>query len=200
MPVQIPPGFAQASVELRHEQYARPAYNVWGWGGAAEYDDPTAAANAFMGVYATLAPILDPQVRVYSVRLEIGQDGGEPVIGFSDLAPYVGTRSGTSVSPALAVRGIKRTGLGGRRNRGSFFLPWAVASNNVTEQGNIVPAALTATQTAMSTFFESWDIPAQGLFILHGTGNSEIPAPTPITGLTADPIISNQVRRQVKRG
>lgn len=201
MPVQVPPGFAQASVEMRHSGYSRAAYNVWGWEGVGEYPTPEAAANAFMDGYGVaFAQLLDSQVSIYSVRLEIGQDGGEPIIGFSNAPPFPGTRSSASVSPALAVRGIKRTNLGGRRNRGSFFLPWATSQASVSEGGQIQTATLTTIQDRMTAFVEQWTTTDQGLYILHGTGASELPEPTQITGLQADPVISNQVRRQTKRG
>lgn len=198
MTVQIPPAFAQVSVRFRHTSYARPAFNVWGWEGATEYDTPEDAANAFLETLAPWAPQLDSQVQIDQVRVAIGQDGGEPVLGFSSAPPVLGTASRDSSPPALAVRAIKRTNLGGRRNRGSCFIPWAVNRLNVTETGNIATPTITAWNTILGTWLDGWNDPGYGLYLLHGTGNTEVPEPTRITGLQVDPIISNQVRRQTR--
>lgn len=195
----IPPGFAQVAIETRHQSYIRPAVNVFG---IAMPSGSGAARPALVKVadawFANMLARFDNETRFYSARIAVGQDGGPPVTAevFPDTA---GARAISSLPPAMALRVRFGTSLGGRRGRGSMFLCWALAEGTVNEVGNINPAEVTGWEAVINSFrdeLEAEDVP---MHLLHSTGLTEPPPPTPIEVSGVDPVISNQVRRQLRR-
>lgn len=198
MSVQIPPGFAQFSIGHLLSGYTRRAFTVWGVDlGGTGSPDPDVLADQFQTLYADSVGLqIDSSVTISQTRAVVGQDG-EPLVGTA-VGLESGSASRESAAPALAALVNLNTGLGGRRNRGRKFLPWAVSDQNVTENGTIQTAAVTALQTAVSTFHA--DVRAEGweIVVLHGEGSTPIPSPTEVTSLTVSPIISTQRRRQTR--
>lgn len=195
----IPPGFAQAAIETRHSSYARPSVNVFGLTVPSGGIDPTdLAADVHLAWSTTIRPIQDNETRTQRVRVAIGQDGGPPIIG-EYSPPLIPGRTLASLPPAMAVRLTWPTAVGGRRGRGSSFLTWSVGEQDVNELGNIAPAAVTTHQTAAQQFRLEMEEEGMPLVLLHSTGISEVPPPTVITNAGVDPVISNQVRRQIRR-
>lgn len=199
MTTQIPPGFAQIALEWRHALYARPAVNVFGVANETGDPAPQAVAEA---VQAAIAPTLllrmDTNVTLQRIRAVIGQDGGPPIIGevFPALA---GQRGMNSPSPALAVRAVATTASGGRRGRGGMFLPWWVPVGSVSETGQITTQEVAAGGISLDLFHE--ELIGEGVpwYLLHSTGVSLPPPPSEVLAVTVDPVISNQVRRQIRR-
>lgn len=196
----IPPGFAEVSLRIRHTLLARAAFTTFGISIVAGGGNPQdLAAQVDMACAPFLYAGFDTNVVVDRVRVTIGQDGGPPVIG--DLpVNRPGGRGMNSTAPALALLVNKVTSLGGRRGRGRFFLPWYVSVANVSEAGTIAPAEVTSLQTRMAEWHGDFDDQGISPVILHRTGVSVPPAPTPIVGFQVDPLISNQVRRQPRMG
>lgn len=198
MAVTIPPGYAQASVEHWLTGYNRPAVTTWG---VKIQGTPAAGAaglaQIFQDHYITaFMPRTDSNVRIRSTRMVIGQDGGEPLVGVADNGA-TGSSSRSSTAPALALMATKNTGLGGRRNRGRVYFPWAVSDDSVAENGAVSEGTLTAWNGSLEEF---WDLLDQstlfdGLYVLHGPG---LGAPTEVTGLQANPTIRTQKQRQVR--
>jgi hypothetical protein len=95
----------------------------------------------------------------------------------------------------------KNTSLGGRRNRGRFYLPWAVDEGQVGENGAISNTQVNSLQARANKLLlnmaggvgTGWPL-LDGAMLLH---NDEY-IPTPITGLVANPTIRTQRRRQVR--
>ena len=198
MSVQIPPGYAQFSVGHLLAGYTRRAYTVWGIDlGGTGSPDPDVLAGQFQTIYdETLGTQIDSNVTISQTRAVVGQDG-EPLVGVTDLID-TGSASRESTAPALAALLHLNTGLGGRRNRGRKFLPWAISDSGVLENGTIASASVTALQSAASDFNiavrdEGWEV-----VVLHGEGISAVPPPTPVTTITVSGIVSTQRRRQTR--
>lgn len=197
--VVIPPGYAQVSFEYRHTSYARPAYNVFGVNPPTP--DPLQIARDmrdFFNATGSLVSRLDTQVNLSRVRAVVGQDGGPPTVG--DIYPLTpGLRNQQSTSPALAVRVLWATGFGGRRGRGTQFRPWWISEGDVDEAGNISPTPALSVANAEEVFQNLLATNDYVPVLLHGTGVSAVPTPTPVISTGVDPVISNQVRRQTRR-
>lgn len=196
MTLVIPPGYGHVDISLRHEAYQRDAHVTFGVAGAgANVED--VAGEVGTAFSTTMTAQLDSQVRMRLVEVTIGQDGGDPIV-ISEVWNLVGGTSGASVPPALAVGISKRTMFGGRRNSGRMFMPWWLQENQVDEVGVIIPAAVSARQTAVTQFLSVLEADGFPMVLLHRTGNTPVPSPTPVTSLQVDPVISTQVRRQVR--
>lgn len=198
----IPPGYAQIAFEIRHDLYNRPAVNVFGVELEGGFVLPTDVAEAAMRAFAAEGSIrngLDTNAALYRVRAAVGQDGGPPTIG--DIYPSAqrGSAGINSTSPALALRALWTSAVGGRRGRGSQFRPWSVAVGNVSETGQISAGAVTAALGREQQFFDSLVAEDVSPVILHALGVSATPPPTAVIAVGIDPVISNQVRRQVRR-
>jgi hypothetical protein len=106
------------------------------------------------------------------------------------------TNTGDPLPQNSAVLVRKRTGLAGRRRQGRMYLP-PIYNQSVSAVGRIDAGGLTALQTSTDVFLSSLNNSPnlQGMVILHSTGISTAPVPTPVTTLTVQPIIATQRRR-----
>lgn len=198
MPVVIPPGFAQFSIEHWLVNYTRPAVTVWGLALHGDVFDPDDMADTLLSIYATnLSPGFDSNVTLRDCKIVIGQDGGDPVVGQS-TTQFNGAAVRESTAPALACLIRLNTGLGGRRNRGRKFLPWALSDNSVSEMGAVEPSAVNGWNTRMANFQAGIELTDWRLALLHGTGSTPVPPPTEITNMTCSPVVSTQRRRQAR--
>ena len=109
------------------------------------------------------------------------------------LAPENGTVSGDPMTPQVAYLVKKLTALGGRRNRGRFYLPGVVESK-VDGAGNVLGAFQTTIQTSMDDFMTDTGAADIGVVILHSDGGT----PTDVTSLQVEPKVATQ-RRRLKR-
>lgn len=143
-----------------------------------------------------LEEFLSANYRWNGLTAYVGQDGGPPVTMYSSNG--VGNFAGAydSFPPNSAFLVHKRTDLAGRRNRGRMYIP-GIGQNQVDDQGNVLAAQITSANTVlaqwMGTLFSGGVF--DGPVILHATGISPTPPPTPITSITLDPRIASQRRR-----
>lgn len=195
MPV-IPPGFADVSIPIQHALVQRTAYVTWGVEVETGGGDPDAVANDLQEIWNdTIRTLLDNQVRTGPLRVTIGQDGGDPTVGFGPRDDP-GGRSTSGPSPAIALLVRKRTGLGGRRNRGFMYLPWATGESQIDEAGNIAGGEVDVWNGVLDSFHGSLAGDGYPMVILHDAGLSAVPDPTPVASLDLKSRVSNQVRRQ----
>lgn len=197
----IPPGFLSASYELQLTGFSRSAFITMGHENNTGANDPVAIAEALLDVMITGTSFdngLDSNVVMRSCTVRLGQDGGEPIVGVG-TGSTPGSLSSASPPANVAVLVHKRTAAGGRRNRGRLFLPWYVIETNVQEDGTID----SGTVSGMNGFMAGWrnemitaNLPP---VLLHSVGQTIAPAPTPITSLTVDNLVSTQRRRLGRR-
>lgn len=196
----IPPGYAECSIEFWLAGYLRPAVITQGVKitGASDGSGNT-VADQFDNAFTTpLLALFDANVTVRNAKAVIGQDGGDPIVQVSTNAGP-GTSSRESTAPALALMVTKNTALGGRKNRGRNYMPWALADSDVAENGAVNPTRLTSWQTALDTYLDNLEGGAgsllDGAYILH---TDPLTAPTQVTGFSPNPAIRTQRRRQVR--
>lgn len=198
MTVQIPPGYASFAVEHWLLNYARPAVCVWGLNYPAGLGDPVLAANQIQSAYiSAFAAGIDSNVTIRSSKLTIGQDAADPIVAVATTSGP-GTAVRESTAPALAVMLELNTNLGGRRNRGRKYLPWAANDTSVSEQGILEASSVTGWNSRAAAFISGLDSYDVSLVILHGTGSTTVPAPTPVTSITTNPVIRTQRNRQTR--
>lgn len=194
-----PSGFGAISVQIVHSGMTRPAYLTFGVDPAST--DPQTVAGLISGGIAaagSLASALDTECTVSEVRVSLGTDGGEDIVG--GLSTAVAGGSGTtSVPPNCAVLVHKRTARGGRRGRGRLFIPWCVGEGSVDEAGIIASAAQTSIQNAMNTWLNNMTTNNVPMVLLHDPGITVPGAPNLVTALSVDKLISTQRRRLGRR-
>lgn len=198
--IVIPPGFVHVDHTINLQGYARSAHVTYGWEPVESMGSPDDVAEHLHDIFTSGAwgvrQVLDSNSTVTRTNVTIGQDG-EPLVGeFQN--PLPGLRGLTSLPPAMAVHWRKRTALGGRRNQGGMFLPWCLSENQVDEAGAISAGEVAAQQGFANAWFDALNNLGQ-MVLLHRVGISAVPDPTPVTSLAVTPIISNQVRRQLRR-
>ncbi len=90
----------------------------------------------------------------------------------------------------------KRSGLGGRRRRGRLYLP-PPPEGAVGPTGLLTAGELGLMQTAMTNWLAAMNTSPgiEDMVILHSTGISGTPAPTPVNQLVVSPTIATQRRR-----
>lgn len=201
MPLLIPPGFAQAAVEMRHVNDPDPWYCTFGVDTSAAGGDFLGVAESIWGAWSsTIGLQLSTNVSTTGVTLRVGQDGGPPlIVNYVDTSP--GTASAAMLPQNCAALYDKSTASAGRRNRGRFFIPGILKEGQVSDTGIIESAARADLQIQASAFLDSLntgggvepDIPSP-MVILHNSGVG-VGAPTVVTALTVQSTISTQRRR-----
>lgn len=195
MTIIVPPGFAHIDLSFRHSLYQRDAHCTYG---VNIGENPEQIADFCLSAWmSAMNAHLDNNVTMREVTATIGQDGGDPLIDTA-LNTTPGGRSAESTPPALALLLTKRSGVGGRRNTGRMFLPWFNSEASVSETGIVAPSTMTSYQTAVTAWLAFHTNGTVPMVILHRTGISTPPSPTPVTQLVASNVISTQVRRQVR--
>lgn len=196
----IPPGFAECSIEHWLAGYLRPAVTTMGVKISGTEGEDGNVADAFHNAFAlAFLDRIDANVTIRSAKAVIGQDGGDPIVQES-TASSTGTSTRDSTAPALALMLTKQTALGGRKHRGRMYFPWAVSDTGVAENGAVQESTLTNWRASCDTFMTWLNVdPTDGLldgaYILHSS--FETP-PTLVTGMSPNPAIRTQRRRQVR--
>lgn len=198
----IPPGYAEASIPLKHGGLARAAVITFG----VELNDvpTTADANAMLVTWKDfMQSSLDASVTAGPLTYRVGQDGGEALV-VPGSTTFQGTRDTTGSTPAnLAMLLHKRTSRGGRRGRGRMYIPWVLADTDVDEVGAVLSSVVASWNTGLATLLINIQSTSKvdNMVVLHspsrpGTENPTSPgSPNVVTTLVADPIIGTQRRR-----
>lgn len=197
MSLIIPPGFAAVSIPIRNFAVTRAAAITFGIEvpGSPVPDELAAEVQSIFA--ATVGSRMDASCSIGNTRVAIGQDGGEPVLGFAP-ASTPGGRALDATAPALAVLIQKRTARGGRRGRGNLYLPWACADNTVTEAGILATTEVNGYNTELNNWRTNMASESMNLTLLHSEGITAPGDPNEITSMQVSPVISHQVRRQTR--
>lgn len=199
----IPLGYAALSIEHWLSNYTRPAVVTLGAKILGTETGGVNLADAFHEAFSeAFRARMDSGVTLRNARAVVGQDGADPLVFDSTLStPGAGGRESTA--PALALMLDKRTGIGGRRNRGRMYFPWAVADSEVSEQGAVASAALNNWSSACVTFMQEMTAVGSSvgthLFDFPALLHSDVEAvPTEITSMVPNPVIRTQKQRQAR--
>lgn len=129
--------------------------------------------------------------QLIGVRLRTGDDPG-PGPTYEHTETTNGGESGDPVPAQCATLIAKRTALGGRKNRGRFYLPGLLASH-VDTDGSIKSGTLSTLQTAFNNLLITYNTitGVGGAVVLHsGAG-----APAEVTDLRVEGSLASQRRR-----
>lgn len=201
MSVVIPPGYASAAVEMRADGDPGPWYITFGVDLSEAGGDHDAVIDTISDAWNnTFAKQLTNTAATTAYILTVGQDGPDNLIIRRDV--NVRSESDTGKLPQnCALLVSKNTELGGRKNRGRFFLPGVLNENAVNNIGVIEPGTVTVYQGYATQFKDTL---LQGgvtsqvacpMVILHNAGVGATPPPTPVISLTVSSVIATQRRR-----
>lgn len=151
------------------------------------------------------ASMEDQAPSVYTLvgtTLYIGNGAGNPSnVAISTNPPVTGGGTGTPLPTNCALLVRKQTNLAGRRGKGRFYLP--PPSDGLTNAVGVIDGAtVTALQGFLDLWYDNlrlpWDIGTTafpGAFILHATGDSTLPPPTPVAAFVVQGTIATQRQR-----
>jgi hypothetical protein len=198
MTTVIPAGFAHVvhSYSLVGDN-ERMAYTYGIALGDLPLDGLNGVAEQLHGLTAqNLWDLPAPEYALESTEVQGAGTPGDP----GPVGVFVSRIGGTGTNSHLPQNSStlihKRSGAGGRRNRGRLnFIPPGEAS--VANNGAINPASVTGFQTRFTAWLQAIQAltAVADMVILHSIGISTVPPPTVVTSLTVDPVISTQRRR-----
>lgn len=196
MSLVIPPGYIQ--LVYRSALAGDAEECLWTMGMAmGSFADGQAAVDGMQGAFVseyTAATILTGW-SFLGVRGYVGQASGPPAVFESAGAVVVGSNAGPGLPPNCAFLVQKRTGLGGRRNRGRFYLPagFGVGEDSVPITGVMAEAQRAALDTRINNaMFNATD-----LVLFHDELTPGGTVPTPITSLIMQARLAT-VRRRLR--
>ncbi len=190
----IPPGYVAWSLPMRHDLVPRPSFITGGVKKETATNDPTVLADLIGAQFyaaGSLVTNLDNTVLLGPMRVSIGQDGGPPIVGEGVNTARGGTSRSTP-PPNVAVLVKKRTALGGRTNRGRFYIPWYVNETSIDEAGQLDSGSKAEIQTAMNALRGNLAVAGVPMVVLHSTDPA---VPAVVIALTLDPLVATQRRR-----
>lgn len=200
MALVIPPGFAEAAIEFKHNSDPQPWYVTFGVS-TSEYTDgyPVMANDIASRWYATVGLFLSHDVRITGCRLTIGQDGTD------NLTIFVPTElQGPAVQDMLpqncALLVQKQTATPGRKGKGRFYVPGVLQESKVNAVGGVDGSFLSDVQVQLNSFLNDMSEPdgpfgAIPLYLLHNNYGAATPLPSTILGLVGQSTIATQRRR-----
>lgn len=198
MTLVIPPGFGEASIQLRNAGDPEPWYVTFAVDLTEAAGDFAEAAGivgtAFVNSFLTQ---MNEATTLVGVNLRVGQDGSDPL---SVYVPVGETGTGSSAklpqNCALLVR--KATARGGRSGKGRMYIPNVLPETAVDNVGVIDSATVTAFQDVadeLLTQLTGDPGPSLPMVLLHNNSLTVDPTPTPVTALVVDSLIATQRRR-----
>lgn len=139
-------------------------------------------------VEARLMPPVSSNIILTSVEMKIGPGESGPTFVAPTNEP--GGASGSGMTPNVAYLFKKRTNLGGRKNRGRFYMP-GVTESPVDSVGAIEAPTLAVLQTAANNFLADLAAADSPMVVLH----NDVTTPTEVSSLIVDPRVATQRRR-----
>lgn len=199
------PGYADVSVQLRHSLLNRSAYLTFGCNpSGTDAATMASAVNTAINASGSLKTMLDNNVSIGTITVRYGVEAADDVVATFGSA-VVGTLTQASMPPNVALLVYKKTTRGGRRGRGRLFIPWALQTAAVAEDGQIVSSYILTANAALEQFRATLITSDMPMCILHrpsapGTQKPSVPGtPDPVTQLIASPLVSTQRRRLGRR-
>jgi hypothetical protein len=179
-----PAGFAQVNISYNQELLSQVGEVTFGIQAAA-YD--TALANLILDAWQTeFRPVCFNGHTIGPAEL---RTSGNLVFTSTDPA-LAGTGGSPGATSQVAYLIRKITDLGGRRNRGRWFLP-GVVEGEVNSGGFLDSGIVVALETAADAFAATLGAADCTVYLLHSDGG----APTEVTSYQVAPQVATQRRR-----
>lgn len=156
-----------------------------------------------------LKALFDDNVTIQKPFISLGDGSTTPSQAVGAAVTVAGTRAGiVSAPPQVSVIWRKFSTVGGRKNRGRTYIPWILATGDVSEAGVVLAGTLTTIQTATNTFLSHLAgdpnpmvIPNKTLALDGSTGKyfvTAITAGPTVASITVENVIGTQRRRLVR--
>lgn len=196
----IPVDFGQVTATFSGSGVPTGAAITYGFANGSLSSAATIASTMRGLIQTHLMPPLIQNTGLAKVLVKLGPNEDGP------SAEVSSTTAGGDVSaqapPNVAYLVQKSTLLGGRRNRGRFFLP-GVDETEVDQTGLVSAGKLASLETAVDNFFDALVTADLPMFLLHNDEVDEngdpipgtAPAPTAVTSLNVSSIVATQRRR-----
>lgn len=182
MPLVIPSGYAQCSIEIQAALDTDPYFVTFGIQSPIVTDVAEDVADSFSTAWAAR---LDNGFTITGCRVR------DSVSVDEFAANTTGTRAGTELPCNCACLIRKRSSLVGRKNRGRMFMPGLLPASDIGETGIIQSTLRTNIQNAANAWFTDMSTRGFDLAILHTSSTS----PTLVSSLEVDNVIATQRRR-----
>jgi hypothetical protein len=137
-----------------------------------------------------LTGVMGNVYRFEGVVVTIGQSGADLILTSEDGAAQ-GTQGANLLPQNCSALFKKSTGVGGRKNRGRFYVP-GIAEALVGDTGVLSAGAITQFQGQADDFLGDLNTALLPMVVLH---TSPLDTPTTVTALTIDTRIATQRRR-----
>lgn len=208
MPQHIPTGFTSWSLGFTNGLSSRTSFVTGGLDtSGVDMEDTGVRTGLATGLRSLFSPRIDSNVTLGPVHFRTGPYPPEALV-FTDLATTAGGRSMNSPPSSVAMLVHLATGRGGRRGRGRWFLPWAVAEDEVNEVGAVSGAEQVSWNADFVGGLAAMVTAGAPLVLLHSFDPAPNPpawptgqppavggAPNAITSATVSPLIGTQRRR-----
>jgi hypothetical protein len=196
---EIPVGHALLSIEFRMIGDAEPMFTTAGL--KLTPGAPPGLQTLVNSLYTPIAnfhaSLSVPSVTLEAVALRYTDVAGADPLMVEKRQVTAGSNTGGSLPPNVSYLIVKRTAVGGRKNKGRFFWP-GVRAAVVGGEGIITAAAIAGTNTNLEVMRNGIENTAgvDDLVIFHSAPlGGTAAAPTPITSLLMDPKVATQRRR-----
>jgi len=186
----VPNGYANVLIPAQHVSSARSAAITFGVQNLGSFASPSAIAGAVWAAFEpTLLVALDSNVS-WGPIVVTANFGGDPITGVgTDFASGGSAIDSIPGNGALLVQ--KLSLLGGRKNRGRYFIPWALQESDVDEVGVISLGTVSDHQDIQDDFLTALTTEDVPMVILHsGAG-----APAGVAQLSVQGKIGTQRKR-----
>lgn len=162
------------------------------------------AINAFQSRFnADLLPSIDSEVTAEPPSIKLGDGSTTPYEAVGTGAATAGGSSNNTPPPSVNVLVKKTTGLGGKHNRGRWYIPWTVDVSHVSELGGLDNTFISGYQPHINTFFGHLTADSIPMCISNKIFNVPLPphyvthivkGPL-VTAMTVEPVVASQRRR-----
>jgi hypothetical protein len=189
----IPNLYANVIVPFYPNFSSRAAAVTFGVSNVAALATPTDIAEAVWPAwFDNMKSRIDSDVLMGPLHVQQGTASG--INSGDGTSSGAGTAGSSAPTPQVAVLVKKQTGVGGRANRGRFYLPWAVDESGLDQAGNIDPTVVTAVNTACAGLLADLATAQVPMYILHnGVG-----IPTQVLSMSCESVVATQRRRVVR--
>lgn len=201
MTLEIPTGYAQVALVLKHDLDPDPWMVTFGLDITGVDETSGSVPAKIIEAYTdSISTSMSNAVTLTEVRFTIGNTGGDPVIVVTP-AGVPGTISGAMLPQNCAILVAKNSAVGGRKNRGRFYWPGMLLESGVNAVGAIDSALVVDYATVFSSFLLGVEtastvggdlVPATPMVILH---NDAVTDPTAVDSLSVRSTIATQRRR-----
>lgn len=195
MGVLIPVGFGQAFIPFTLTGISREMGITFGFDAPASPNPELIADDILANFTGTTAPFAAGRLRTNwtagPCRVQIQTEPG--ILSGTGTLTVVGTNGtggGSTTNVAALVQ--KRTGVGGRRNRGRWYQPPVNFLETEVDEFNLLSTTRRDDmQTRYDVALAAMDLDGYGIYLLH----SQPGAPTRVTSLVVQRLVATQRRR-----